>query len=159
MSEKEVYKPQGKGDKTSDWGQWGPKKKKGRPHKVDEHGQKIYRLPTSIYLDLRLKEWITDKVDNLSDWIETMIRKAYQKEYCFYCFDDDVKEVMHGWVCCNDKHRRKAGNGAPSVVLEWKRCPTCDAWFNERNFPVEIEIDGDLYCDMCKKEQILLEVK
>ena len=82
MSEREVYKPQGKGDKTSDWGDWGSQKKKGRPHKVDEYGQKIYRASTSIYIDVRLKEWITAKAGNLSDWIEKMIRSAYQKEYC-----------------------------------------------------------------------------
>ena len=161
-----MYKPQGKGDKTSDWGQWGQAKKKGRPHKVDQYGQKIYRASTSIYIDVRLKEWITAKAGNLSDWIETMVRSAYQKEYCFYCFDDDIEEVMHGWVCRNDKHRMKAGNGAPSVVVAWKNCAFCESSF-ENSMVVVVDNtekggkgSGAIkMCRNCAKEHMLLEAK
>jgi hypothetical protein len=136
---------------------WRQRRPVGRPKKLDRNGNPIYRVPTSIYLDIRMKEWLVKKTGNLSEWIEEMIYKAHQNEYCFWCFDDNIKEVHHGWVCCNDRHRNMSGKGAPSVVLEWKKCPTCEHWFNEKNLPTEI--DGDIYCGICKQEKILLEAK
>ena len=131
---------------------WNVRNPVGRPKKVDRDGNPIYRIPTSIYLDIRMKEWITKTAGNLSEWIERMIQKAYQNEFCFHCFDDNIKEVRHGWVCRNGRHRQMAGRGAPSVVLQWKQCPNCEAWFNENNFPVEIGEGRLICCGMCKDD-------
>jgi len=129
---------------------WNIKNPVGRPQKVDSDGQPIYRIPTSIYLDIRLKAWITKTAGNLSEWIEKMIRNAYENEYCFWCFDDNIKEVQHGWVCCNERHRYRAGNSAPSLVLKWKQCPNCDAWYNEMNMPTEMGEGRVICCGICK---------
>ena len=132
---------------------WNTRNPVGRPQKVDNEGNPIYRIPTSIYLDIRMKQWITKKSGNLSEWIEKMIRSAYKHEYCFWCFDDNVKEVRHGWVCANEKHRNIAGYGAPSVVLDWKICSFCDMDYNQNNMPSEIDNDGQriTLCDNCAK--------
>jgi len=136
---------------------WSQRRPVGRPKKVDWDGSPIYRVPTSIYLDIRMKEWLTKKTGNLSEWIEKMIRSAHLHEYCFWCFDDNIKIVLHGVVCCNKRHRHMAGRGAPSVVLQYRSCPNCETRFSEHNMPAEI--DGDIYCGICKQEKILLEAK
>ena len=133
---------------------WSMRNPVGRPKKKDRDGNPIYRIPTSIYLDIRMKEWLTKKTGNLSEWIEKMIRKAHQNEYCFHCFDDNIKEVQHGWVCRNERHRNLSGRGAPSVVLEWKRCPNCDSWFNDRNMPCDRGEGTPIYCDLCKVPEL-----
>jgi len=145
---------------------WDIKNPVGRPQKVDRDGQPVYRIPTSIYLDIRMKAWIIKKSGNLSEWIEKMIRSAYLSEYCFWCFDDNIKVVPHGVVCCNEKHRRMAGNGAPSVVLLWRQCPNCDSWYNEMNMPTEMGDGRVICCGICKdqfmkeeKEDELAEIK
>jgi len=122
-------------ENSQDWRQRNPV---GRPKKVDHDGNPIYRVPTSIYLDIRMKEWLVKKTGNLSEWIEKMIYKAHQNDYCFWCFDDNIKEVHHGWVCRNERHRNLAGRGAPSVVLEYKQCAFCDSSF-ENNMPVIVD--------------------
>ena len=138
-----------------DWGDWGPLSSLpvGRPAKKDNYGNIIHRKPTSIYLDIRLKDWIQNKVGNLSNWVEDLIRKAYDKEYCFHCFDDNVKEQRHGWECTNPAHVR-AGRRAPSTTLKWKMCSNCQRWFSDTNYPdlLSDNIDG---CSECKREENL----
>jgi len=127
----------------------------GRPQKKDKDGNLIYRIPTSIYLDIRMKEWIIKKAGNLSEWIEKMVRHAYQNQYCFHCFDDNIKEVEHGWICCNEKHRARAGRGAPSIVLQYKQCPNCESWFNHLNMPVHFDKSFEstyVCCGICKDQ-------
>ena len=139
-------------ENQNDWRQRNPV---GRPKKVDRDGQTIYRVPTSIYLDIRMKEWLVEKTGNLSEWVEKMIYKAHQSEYCFWCFDDNIIEVHHGWVCKNDRHRQMAGRGAPSVVLAYKECPNCKSKFNARNMPClmsEPDEEDIIACGMCKDE-------
>jgi len=137
---------------------WRMRNPVGRPKKKDKDGNPIYRIPTSIYLDIRMKEWLTKKTGNLSEWIENMIYKAFNHEYCFWCFDDNIKQVHHGWVCLNERHRHMAGRGAPSVVLSYKQCPNCDAWFNERNMPCVFttpekgEGAVTIACGICKED-------
>jgi len=142
-----------------EWGDWGPNRSPvGRPAKKDKYGNIIHRKPTSIYLDIRLKDWIQNKTGNLSNWIETMIMKAYEKEYCFHCFDENVQEERHGWECSNTVHRRAAGHGMPSTVLKWKMCPNCNNWFSDTNLPnlLANNVDG---CDECKREENLISYK
>ena len=131
---------------------WSMRNPVGRPKKKDRDGNPIYRIPTSIYLDIRMKEWLTKKTGNLSEWIEKMIRKAHQNEYCFWCFDDHIKEVHHGWVCRNTRHQQMAGRGAPSIVLQYKQCPNCESWFNERNMPCEMGDGRVICCGICKED-------
>tara|TARA_Y100000310_G_C20552648_1_gene748911 strand:+ start:182 stop:514 length:333 start_codon:yes stop_codon:yes gene_type:complete len=102
-----------------------------------------------------MKEWLVEKTGNLSEWVEKMIYKAHQSEYCFWCFDDNIIEVHHGWVCKNDRHRQMAGRGAPSVVLAYKECPNCKSKFNARNMPClmsEPDEEDIITCGMCKDE-------
>ena len=130
---------------------WDTRNPVGRPKKRDSEGNPIYRIPTSIYLDIRMKEWLTKKTGNLSEWIEKMIRSAFLAEYCFWCFDDNIKLLTHGVVCCNERHRAMSGRGAPSVVLEWRKCPSCEAWFNERNMPCHFDDENKtIACGICK---------
>jgi len=139
-----------------EWGDWGPTRSPvGRPAKKDQYGNIIHRKPTSIYLDIRLKEWITDRTGNLSTWIESLIKKAYETEYCFFCFDENVLEGRFGWECQNLHHRKGAGKGMPSTVLKWKVCPNCDTSFSKDNLPnlLPKDVDG---CDQCKKEELLI---
>jgi len=117
---------------------WRLKNPVGRPKKKDKDGNPIYRVPTSIYLDIRMKEWLVKKTGNLSEWIENMIYRAHQSEYCFWCFDDNIVEVHHGWVCRNERHRNMAGRGAPPVVLQYKQCAFCDSSFRN-NMPVIVD--------------------
>ena len=138
-----------------EWGDWGPNRSPvGRPPKKDQYGNIIHRKPTSIYLDIRLKDWIQNKAGNLSNWVEKLIKQAYEKEYCFHCFDDNVKEERYGWVCTNEVHRRQSGKGAPSVILKWKMCPNCTNWFSDDNLPnlLADKVDG---CDQCLREENL----
>ena len=129
---------------------WNVRNPVGRPKKVDHDGNPIYRVPTSIYLDIRMKEWLRKKTGNLSEWIEKMIRSAFLNEYCFWCFDDNIKLAHHGVICCNERHRLMAGRGAPSLVLLWRKCPNCDAWFNENNMPIEMGKGRVICCGICR---------
>ena len=145
--------------REDDWSDWAPNRiPVGRPAKKDQYGNIIHRKPTSIYLDIRLKDWIQNKSGNLSNWIESMIMKAYEKQYCFHCFDDNVEEKNHGWVCTNELHRRKSGKNAPSIVLKWKMCANCQAWYSENNLPIILS-DDIIGCDQCKREENLTSHK
>ena len=132
----------------------------GRPPKRDKDGNKVYRKICSVYLDIRLVHYIDDKVGNLSDWMEKAMKKAFENEYCFYCFDDKIEENKLNYKCTNLKHQQMDGKGAPSVILNWKYC-NCGNSFE----PINNEYAGFIpneeapVCANCLKEWKLLNVK
>ena len=91
----------------------------GRPPKKDKDGNLIYRKICSVYLDIRLVEYIKNRSTNLSDWMEKAMRHAFKCEYCFYCFDDKVDENRIRWRCSNVNHQSMEGRGAPPTILKW----------------------------------------
>jgi len=96
--------------------------KVGRPPKRDREGKIVHRKICSVYLDIRLVTYINEKVGNLSDWMENSMRSAFKNEFCFYCFSDKIEENTLNYKCTNPKHEMMDGNGAPSVILNWKKC-------------------------------------
>ena len=132
------------------------KNKVGRPTKKDKDGNTIHRKICSVYLDFRLVSYINDKVGNLSDWMEKAMRKAFENEYCFYCFDDKIKENALNYKCTNLKHEMMDGKGAPSIILNWKYCE-CGNSFAPVDGQFAGITDGDHpVCANCVREWRLL---
>ena len=132
----------------------------GRPPKKDKDGNKVYRKICSVYVDIRLVSYIDNKVGNLSDWMERAMRKAFENEYCFYCFDDKIEENKLNYKCTNLKHEMMEGKGAPSVILNWKNCHCGNSYEpKDNNFSGYIPDVVDPVCPNCNKEWRLLNPK
>jgi len=135
----------------------------GRPAKRDKDGNKVYRKICSVYLDIRLVNYIDGKVGNLSDWMEKAMKKAFENEYCFYCFDDKIEENQLNYKCSNPKHIFMDGKGAPSIILNWKNCQCGNSYepdlVDGASYSGFIPDQIDPVCPNCNKEWHLLNPK